>query len=360
MTVSSNEIVNAVSIEDEAKMNFSKPHEPSLSVSTDGKLIEQQIASPASPSVQENAPYDPWAVQTLDDARRNEGSQPSWVIEGLLMSQSPALVSAHPKGMKSLSWLAASMEAVATRKIWGHFDAPNVDSTLFIETEDPSWLVEARIRGLAEGLELNSRDQLDGFHYICPGPFELLKEESRLGDLIANHKPKFIVLSTLQNLLQGGTNWSSQADMQPLLALIVRLSREAPIVLVTHSPWDQRQRRAAGTITQAANFATALHYLKAYSKELGPHVEVTTNSKAGMGNKFVLKLETSGDRSNPGSIRRLTYVGSPKTSKKDVILAEIEGDPDASNIEVAERAGVTERYVQQIRKETKPKRRSRK
>jgi hypothetical protein len=53
---------------------------------------------------------------------------------------------------------------------------------------------------------LTSRDQLSGFHYMCPGPFELLKEESRLKAFIDEHKPKFICLSTLQNLLQKGTN----------------------------------------------------------------------------------------------------------------------------------------------------------
>jgi hypothetical protein len=148
--------------------------------------------------------------------------------------------------------------------------------------------------------------------------------------------------------------------MQPLLALIVRLSREAPIVLVTHSPWNEKQKRPAGTITQAANFATALHYRKAYSKELGWHVVVTTDSKAGLGDSFTLKLETAGDHSDPGSVRRLVYAGRVKPSKKDAIVAEVEDDPGASNLEIAERANATERYVQKIKQGLKEKRKAKK
>ena len=48
------------------------------------------------------------------------------------------------------------MEAPALHTVWGHFKAPNVTSTLFVETEDPAWLVEARVRGLAKGLGLSS------------------------------------------------------------------------------------------------------------------------------------------------------------------------------------------------------------
>ena len=44
--------------------------------------------------------------------------------------------------MKSLSLLSASLEAVVKRTVWNHFKAPDVDSVLYLETEDPSWMVE--------------------------------------------------------------------------------------------------------------------------------------------------------------------------------------------------------------------------
>jgi hypothetical protein len=299
-------------------------------------------------------PFDPWRVCSLPDALRNEGQKPSYVIDGLLMSQSATLVSAQPHGMKSLSLLGASMEAVAKHTVWGHFAAPDVDSTLFVETEDPQWLVEARIRGLAKGLGLTDQDELKGFHYACVGPFDLIGEEGRILKLIWKHAPKFIVLSTLQNLLRE-RNWTSQQDMQPIMASVIELSRECPIILVTHSPWDKRQKRAAGTITQAANFATTLHYEKKWSKD-GQFVQVTVDSKAGaLTDGFSLKLETEGPPKDPGSVRRIAFSGEGfrRGNTREVIEDAFEDNPNVSVEELMELTGTGKRNVQNYLKELK-------
>ncbi len=93
-------------------------------------------------------------------------------------------------------------------------------------------------------------------------------QENRIGDLVQRHKPNFIVLSTLQNLLNG-RDYNRQNDMQPIMAGIIELAQSAPLVLVTHSPWDKRQKRAAGSVTQTANFLTALHYEKSIARKTG-------------------------------------------------------------------------------------------
>jgi AAA domain len=301
---------------------------------------------------------DPWAVRGVPDAHKGSGRQLPWVIEELLLSQSATLVSAQPHAMKSLSWLAACMEAPLTGKVWGHFGAPKVDSTLFIETEDPQWLVEARIVGLTKGLGLKETDDIPGFHYVCVGPFDFLNEKDHITKIIEKHQPKFIVLSTLQNLL-ANRSWLSQQDMQPIMAAIIQFSRMSPIILVTHSPQDNSQRRAAGTITQAANFATLLHYQKTFSKTKGTGANVKMDSKAGMGGRtFSLKLVTGGPVKDPGSVRKLVYeeaalAGSPG---KEAVMAELAADPSASASEIAERAEVSARYVQHIMKEVRDSR----
>src|SRR5262249_39587817 len=63
---------------------------------------------------------------------------------------------------------------------------------------------------------------------------------------------------------------------------------------------------------------------------------------------FHLKLETEG-----GDIRGLIYNGPgwPKGGGKRAILAAIEEDPDATPKEIADRIGVTPRYVQKLVKE---------
>lgn len=298
-----------------------------------------------------------WEVRGFQDAMKGSDEKPPWVIEDLLMEQSATIVSAQPHSMKSLSWLAASLEAVTKQEVWGYFAAPNVKNALFIETEDPHWMVESRIRGLAKGLGIGEDEPVPGFYYACIGPFDLLKEEKNIRNLIKEHQLNFIVLSTLQNLL-AGRDWLSQQEMQPIMALIIRLSRECPVVLVTHSPWDKRAKRAAGTVTQTANFLTAIHFEKKRDPKTGEtFARVTVDSKVGAEETdFSLKLVTEGaDLRDPGNVRRLVYAGggSGGGSKKDAILAAHKESPDATAAEIVEQVGAGKRYVQRVLKEAK-------
>ena len=300
--------------------------------------------------------HDRWRVRSFQDAMKGSGERPPWIIEDLLLGDSATLVSAQPHAMKSLSLLSASLEAVATGTVWGHFNASGVKNVLFLETEDPEWMVESRIRGLAKGLGLGPKDEVQGFRYACVGPFDILEETRRIDSLLQKHAPNFIVLSTLQNLLQG-KDWNSQQHMQPIMAALLNMARGCPLVLVTHSPWDRRQKRAAGSVTQTANFLTAMHYEKQVNKRTGQtFVHVSVDSKAGaMETDFNLRLEVDGDDDprDPGSVRKLVYNGKgwPKGAGKAAILAEMEEDPDASPQDIAQRVGMSERYAQKIMKE---------
>jgi hypothetical protein len=124
-----------------------------------------------------------WVVRDLGDALQGSGQKPPWIIEDLLLAETATQISAHPHSMKSLAWLAAAIESVATQTVWGHFDASAVSSSLFIESEDPQWLVEERIRGIAAGLGLSGVEDAPGFHYLRAGPFDLVKFESNLGEI---------------------------------------------------------------------------------------------------------------------------------------------------------------------------------
>jgi hypothetical protein len=220
-----------------------------------------------------------WNVRTYLDAQQSQITEPPWKIKGLVIEGGATQVSAHPHGMKSLSWLSAALESVTLHTVWRHFDASKVERVLYIESEDPEWLVAARVRGIAKGLGLDPNEPVPGFHYVCPGPFDFVREEPTLRELFAKCKPDFVVLSTLQSVL-GGRDWLTQKDMQPVNALIVRLSRICPLVVLTHSPWNKAQRRAAGTITQFANFAIALHYEKMKVGD-GDAIHVKEDSKVG-------------------------------------------------------------------------------
>jgi hypothetical protein len=287
-----------------------------------------------------------WHVRGLSDAIDGAGEKPPWVIENLLLSESATQVSAHPHSMKSLAWLAAALEAPAKHKVWGHFDASAVNHSLFIETEDSTWVVEERLRGLSKGLGLKGTADVPGFHYLRTGPFDLVSMEKNLSDIFSYYQPDFVVLSTLQNLL-GARDWKSQENMQAVNALIVRLSMRCPIVEITHSPWDTKQKRAIGTISQAANFLTALHFEKVKRKS-ETYVHVAIDSKLGADvTDFTLRLETETEE-----VRRFVYEGAgrPKGQGKEAVLEAIEESPDATSKEIAEKCGVTDRYVQQLKK----------
>lgn len=297
--------------------------------------------------------HDRWLARGFQDAMKGSHGRPPWIIEDLLLAESATLVSAQPHAMKSLSLLSACLEAVTKKRVWGHFKA-NVKSVLFLETEDPAWMVESRIRGLAKGLDIDAEDPVSGFHYACVGPFDFLGTENRIEELVKKHAPDFIVLSTLQNLLNG-RDYNRQHDMQPIMAAMIKLAQLAPLILVTHSPWDKRQKRAAGSVTQTANFLTALHYEKRIARKTGEtFVHVSVDSKAGaLETDFSLKLQIDGSPRDPGSVRKIEFIGKgwPKGTGKEAILAELEEDPDASPQDIADRTGTSPRYVQKIMKE---------
>ncbi len=295
-----------------------------------------------------------WPILGLKDAFK-DAEMPPWAIQDLVMSATVTLISAHPHGMKSLSWLYACLEGVLTKKVFGHFAAPNLNNVLFVETEDPEWLVKKRIQGFAKGLGLKQGQNVPGFHFTCPGPFGLADEVKRFERLIDQLDLDLLVLSTLQNTLDG-KDWNDQKEMAGVLKKLVNMARLCPIVVLTHSPQDQRQKRAAGTITIGANCATHVHYDKSIVHKTGEtFVHLMVDSKAGATDtQFTLKLLRDEKDSDPvSSVRGLVYVGKGKKGKqnaKKAILDALEDDPAATCDEIAVLVGCSERYVQRIKK----------
>jgi hypothetical protein len=303
-------------------------------------------------------PSEKWnSVYSLDDARTGVWQTPTLIIGNLLLAQSALLVSAHPHSMKSLAWLQAALEAPARKAVWGHFPAPNVNRTLFIETEDPPWLVQERIRGLVKGLGIKESEQVPGFNWVCPGPFDLVNDLSQIAKVFDRVKPDFAVISTLQNIIPG-RDLNEQRDMAPVNKVVIALARKyCPIVMITHSTWDKQNRRALGTITQTANYATTLHFEKS-----GDQVKVTLDSKLGSEEKeFLLHLETAessyvdkdGVEQEKQEVRRLIYKPRLSPKKAKVVAAIKDLGDSASAEEIAQKAGVSDRYVRKIKAKKK-------
>ena len=116
-----------------------------------------------------------WSAMSLAEISETPARTTPWLIDGLVASGTGTLVSAHPHGMKSLAWLQACIEASLNRKVWGHFQTTNSTSTLFIETEDPEWLVNQRVLELRKGVSISAEEMAEsGVRLACLGPFDLV------------------------------------------------------------------------------------------------------------------------------------------------------------------------------------------
>src|SRR4029077_1070039 len=168
-------------------------------------------------------------------------------------------ISSHPHGMKSYTWLQAMMEASLSLPVWGHFQSMGVKNALFLETEDPELMVTQRVHRLATGMEIKAAD-CENCKFVVGnmGPFDLVACRDSMCRIFDLYKPDVAVLSTLQGLL-GGRDWKEQSQMQDVNALLVHLAHDyCPLTVITHSPWDPKQKRSAGSVTQAANYQTLM------------------------------------------------------------------------------------------------------
>jgi hypothetical protein len=296
-----------------------------------------------------------WDIFRLEDAFR-DCQAPPFAIEDLVLDSTLTLVSARPHAMKSLSWLYACMEGVLKKEVFGHFKAPNLNNVLFLETEDPAYLVKKRIQGFALGLGVRDNQEIPGFNFACPGPFNLLDEIHQLAYHINSLSLDLIVISTLQNIL-GGRDWNEQEAMADMLEELVRTARLCPIVLITHSPHNPNTKRAAGTITLGANCATHLHLTKKQTPDR-TCVSVELDSKAGGSeNKFSLDLVSDRNDDDPvRAVRGFVYAGplekaEKQQSKGDAVLEVLTKNPYVSAADLAALAKCSLRYAQRIRKE---------
>lgn len=230
------------------------------------------------------------------------------------------------------------------QKVWGHFSVTSVTRTLFLETEDPQWMLTQRIQHLANGMGIKASDVPEAGCFVlgCLGPFDLVAMERNLKSVIEKYKPDFTVLSTLQGLL-AGRDWTKQDQMGPVNALLVNISKDySPLISITHSPWDKKQQRAAGTVTQVANFPTTCHYQK-FLAHGETYTSVKIDSKLGGDDpKFKLHLT----KANDSSVR---FVYEQHADKAE-IAKYIADHPNETATDLADMFGISERYARTLKK----------
>jgi hypothetical protein len=296
-----------------------------------------------------------WRPSLLNEILHRAYEPPPWILEDLLPHGAGLLCSGLPHSTKSLSWLAAAIESVAKHTVWGKFSAAGVKRVLYIETEDPRWLVEDRARGIAQGFGLKPGELENlGFGLAVTGPFDITTHQVALLELVKDFKPDWAVLSTLQGLLRG-RDWKEQKDMSDVNAILVQLQRIVPLVVLTHSPRDG-QRRAAGTITQDANYLTLMHLEKSV-RNGQTIINVEGDSKMGSELNFDLRIEVA-EVNDAGKMR--TQVRSVnyeyQASKRELVIDALLQHQTADTSAIALMCGCSESYVRTLKKEAKLKR----
>lgn len=271
-----------------------------------------------------------------------------WRIRNLVAQGCGTLISAHPHGMKSFTWLQAAIDAPMGNQVWGHFPVTGVKKTLYIETEDPEWLLRQRIQQLARGMSIKASDVKDigCFTLGVTGPFDIVKTGDKLKQAIETYQPDFTVLSTLQGLL-GGRSWKEQDEMAAVNALMVDISAHwSPLTVITHSPWDKKSKRAAGTITQTANFQTSCHYQKYTSRE-GTKVSIDVDSKIGAdAEESNFKLRLVSDLKLDAIKFRYEIAHT-----RDEIISHIKAHPNEPTADLAAAFDISDRHARRLRKD---------
>lgn len=335
--------------------------------SSDGANNEKVVSVPAATphlARSQTQTKESWIpkVRDISAALKGEGQPFPWAIKGLIVQRSANVVSGHPHAMKSFNMLAGCIELAHRQTLWRKFEAPEIKRTLYIETEDGEPLLESRIRGLLRGLGIKDASELPNFHYARLGPFDLVKKKEQLIELIKHFKPHFVVLSTLQGLL-GGRDWNQQDKMADVNALLVQIGEMLPggLVVITHSPLNADAKRPAGTVTQLANYTTAIHFSKK-RRNGETHIDVTVDSKTGSEEtSFALAVELGDSPEGSGSeVRQIKFAPKKRLTKKEVVTNVLEQEGiDVRTSEVVDIANgrlepgekVTARYVNKIKKE---------
>lgn len=294
-------------------------------------LVVPQVALPST-----------WKFKTLKEILENPPPlDPPWRIRGMMADGCGTQISSHPHGMKSYTWLQAMIEASLGLPIWGHFESIAIKKTLFLETEDPELMVAQRVHRLAMGMNIKASD-CENCSFVMGnlGPFDLVACRDYIKRLFDHYKPDVAVLSTLQGLL-GGRDWKEQSQMQDVNALLVQIAHEyCPLTVITHSPWDPKLKRSAGSVTQAANYQTLMHYEKFSS-----YIKVRLDSKLDESSQFRIKIvNMEGD-----GLKFHWAIMDGQEAINQYLLDH----PNETSQQIAEHFGCSDRYIRKLRNNSK-------
>jgi biotin operon repressor len=179
---------------------------------------------------------------------QSELPPPAWMIDRIWSDRSHGLIAGEPKGYKSLLATDMAISVASGTKFLGHYDTPVTGPVLMIQEENPSWLMQSRIRKIEKAKGILGEAEVDattlsirhggdvhlellnqaGFDLTDPSHLELLERKVQVV------RPVLIVLDPLAEML-GDAEENSNREMRPVLQWLRHLKvRYSCGVLIVH------------------------------------------------------------------------------------------------------------------------------
>ncbi len=195
------------------------------------KEAQQQMHSmgsaPSSKPAQQSAPQKLPPALTLRELYEMDIPPVQWDIEGLFEHGTPNMLSAAPNNFKT--WLvdAIAISVASGEKLFGHFSTLQ-QGVLIVSEEDGIGITKNRFTMLLDKSKKNLPIHLHiqkGFKLTVEIVEQLLLQAKEL-------RVKFVILDSLRAVHLADEN--SSQEMQKVMDLLMRFSREGITILFTH------------------------------------------------------------------------------------------------------------------------------
>jgi hypothetical protein len=240
-------------------------------------------------------------------------------IEGLLTADTSGWISGEEKTGKTLAALDEALCLALQRPVFGRFHVPQRRRVLFVEEEDPSRRVHARLRALVRGHGLDPddeglRSELDDWFRLAVWEGVTLDNPVMVGRLRATleaFKPAVVFLDVLRKMT-GSKDLNKATEASALLGVLDELRRAYGVVFLVLHHYRKAQGFRVGRGSQEIGgsyvlsaWAEASLFFEPIGRKQGA-VRVTVQTKDGAPvPPFRLRIEAEGPTHAPTLLRLL-------------------------------------------------------
>lgn len=293
---------------------------------------------------------------------QSELPPPAWMIERIWSDRSHGIIAGEPKGYKSLLATDMAISVASGTKFLGHYDTPISGPVLMVQEENPSWLMQSRIRKIEQAHKILGKAHADGstltIEHGADVHLELLNQSgfdltdpSHLESLerkVQVVRPVLIVLDPLGEML-GDAEENSNREMRPILQWLrhLKVRYSCGVLIVHHYAKQGATPRFGG---QRVRGASAFHgwvesalYVDKPDPE-NPHYIRVGREHRGQAPQGMLELEIFEGEPNVDDDYEV-IVHDPHNKKRDALWKYVEKHPGVTIPAIAKKLNKTRNAV---------------